>query len=176
MLGLAVGSDELIRRALDAILAGVDSPSLRELAALGRREEAEAHELCGRVAEEPGLTGDLPQDAAAGWWELTQWWCARILAGAVPPETGGEMIARTLSLEVQSNALRRLVGAFWEWEEWTSAYPWPRDESRQRIVDSATDLLTAPGPSGSLRLILTTIRTWRPAVLPAGGSGSVMRG
>lgn len=53
--GQRIGSDRLIQAGLDALVAGVDSPSLAMLAGLLRSEEPEAPELFDRVLEELGL-------------------------------------------------------------------------------------------------------------------------
>jgi hypothetical protein len=45
----------LIKIALDAVLAGIDSPALVQPAGLGRKEEPEARELFGLACDELGL-------------------------------------------------------------------------------------------------------------------------
>ena len=72
-LGQHVSSDQLIKNALDAVLAGIDSPALVQLAGLGRKEEPEARELFGLACDELGLAPTLPADPAAARWELTGW-------------------------------------------------------------------------------------------------------
>jgi hypothetical protein len=59
-LGYTVGSDELIRMALDALMADVDTPALRQLAGLNRGEEPDAHDLFDQVVDELGLAPSLP--------------------------------------------------------------------------------------------------------------------
>lgn len=60
-LGQIVGSEQLIKAALDALLAGVESPTLAHLAGLGRSEEPEAHDLFHRVIDE--LAPRLPDES-----------------------------------------------------------------------------------------------------------------
>jgi hypothetical protein len=72
-LGQYVGSDQLIKIALDAVLAGIDSPSLAQLAGLGRNEEPEAHELFVLACDELSLAPTLPADLLAARWELIRW-------------------------------------------------------------------------------------------------------
>ena len=72
-LGQQIRSDQLIKIALDAVLAGIDSPALVQLAGLGRKEEPEARELFGLACDELGLAPTLPADPAAARWELIGW-------------------------------------------------------------------------------------------------------
>ncbi|MEU4929506.1 hypothetical protein AB0G54_23770 [Streptomyces yokosukanensis] len=50
--GRHVGSDRLIQAGLDALIAGIESPSLATLAGLLRSEEPEAPALFDQVIEE----------------------------------------------------------------------------------------------------------------------------
>jgi len=59
--GNRVSADELIRMALDALVGGVDTPALRELAGLTRSEEPAAHDLFEQVIHELGLAPSLPE-------------------------------------------------------------------------------------------------------------------
>jgi hypothetical protein len=86
-LGQHVGSDQLIKMALDAVLAGVDSPALVLLAGLGRKEEPEAHELFALACDELGLAPALPADPAAARWKLIRWLSGLIMAGELAPKT-----------------------------------------------------------------------------------------
>lgn len=60
--GRHVGSNRLIQAGLDALIAGVESPSLAMLAGLLRSEEPEAPELFDQVLEELGLLFHPPAD------------------------------------------------------------------------------------------------------------------
>jgi hypothetical protein len=53
--GTFVGSDQLIQAALDAVLAGIDSPALLQLAGLTRSEEQDAHDLFDQTIAEFGI-------------------------------------------------------------------------------------------------------------------------
>jgi len=59
--GRHVQPEELIRLAVDALLAGVDTPSLRMLAGLGRNEELEARGLFRAVLDELDLSAEVPE-------------------------------------------------------------------------------------------------------------------
>jgi len=82
-LGEVVGADELISTGLDALLRGVDTPSLRALAGLMRAEEPEAQDVFRAVGDELGLFPSLPADPSAARWELVRWWCREIVAGNI---------------------------------------------------------------------------------------------
>jgi hypothetical protein len=140
-LGRTIGSDQLIQAALDAVLAGVDSPSLAQLAGLGRNEEPEAHGLFNQVIEELALAPTLPAQPTAARWELVRWWCQLIVDGELPPEVAGRLIWHEGWTELQP-----LVGWVSEWEDWTKDWDVPRDTYRERIVDAATRLLHQPWP------------------------------
>jgi hypothetical protein len=86
-----VGSDQLIQAALDALLAGVDTPSLQLLAGL-RAEEPQANGLFTSVIDELEFAPILPTAPTATRWELVRWWCQLIVSGRLPPEVGGRLI------------------------------------------------------------------------------------
>jgi hypothetical protein len=93
LVGREVSSDELIQAGLDALLAGVNAPSLSVLAGLTRREEPEARELFDRVVDELDLgPRDLPDDLAAREWALLRWFAQLIVDGALDAKTGGKLI------------------------------------------------------------------------------------
>jgi hypothetical protein len=71
----------LIEVGLNALLAGVDSPYLRLLAGLGRREEPEGPELFARVVEELGLAPGLSGDRDRASWAMARWWAELIVTG-----------------------------------------------------------------------------------------------
>ena len=66
LAGREFGSDKLIRLGLDALLAGIDAPSLPLLAGPTRAEEPEAQELFDLVMKElPLVPVDLPAERRA---------------------------------------------------------------------------------------------------------------
>lgn len=146
-LGDTVGSDHLIQAALDALLAGVDSPALTELAGLGRSEEPEAHDLFERVIDELDLAPTLPDDPTAARWELVRWWCQLIVDGRLAPEVGGRLIWLDGFNELDGpEMLRPLVGWVSEWEDWNEGWRVPRAIYRDRIIDAAKQILEQPWP------------------------------
>ncbi|WP_062205569.1 hypothetical protein [Streptomyces sp. NBRC 109706] len=90
--GWDVGSDRLIRAGLDALLAGVECPSLARLAGLLRREEPEAPQLFDAVVDELGLGVRLPSDPPAVRWALARWLARRIVDGSIDPDRGTRLI------------------------------------------------------------------------------------
>ena len=146
-LGQYVGSDQLINAALEAVLAGVDSPALIQLAGLGRREEPEAHDLFSQVVDELELAPTLPTDPTVARWELVRWWCQLIVDGDLAPEVGGRLIWFDGWIELDyPDALQPLVGWVSEWEDWRDDWGVPRDVFRDRIVEVAKQLLKQPWP------------------------------
>ena len=79
--GRHVGSDRLIQAGLEALLAGVESPSIPRLAGLGRREEPEAAELFDAALEELGLFFRPPTDPVEAKWAMAYWIAEQISDG-----------------------------------------------------------------------------------------------
>ena len=84
--------EDLIRLGLDALLAGVDTPSLRLLAGLGRNEEHEAHDLFATVLDELDLSADIPDNQIDALWSLARVAAAAIVNGDVDPVKGADRI------------------------------------------------------------------------------------
>ena len=140
-LGHRVGSDQLIKIALDAVLVGIDSPALVLLAGLGRKEEPDAHELFALACDELGLTPTLPADPATARWELTRWLCELMVAGQLDAEHGGRLIWLGVWPDWNDYAiLRPLVTAVIQWEDY------PDETYLQQIIDGAGQILQAPQP------------------------------
>ncbi|WP_406864891.1 hypothetical protein ABZO31_32410 [Streptomyces sp. HUAS MG47] len=87
-----VGSDRLIRAGLDALLAGVDTPSLARLAGLTRREEPEASDLFEAVLDELALRDGLPGTRTDAAWWIVRRTLARIVDGSVDPVEGADRV------------------------------------------------------------------------------------
>ncbi|HVQ19215.1 MAG TPA: hypothetical protein VMT27_09315 [Actinomycetes bacterium] len=144
--GYPVGSDQLIQMALNALLDGVDTPALRQLAGLSRTEEPEAHDLFEQVIHELGLAPSLPDHPMDARWELVRWWCQLIVSGNLLPEEGGQRIWTQWGELGSPDALQSLVGEVIQWEDWTEAYNVPRETFREGIVTAARQLLEQPWP------------------------------
>ncbi|MGH3876168.1 MAG: hypothetical protein ACRDSK_03935 [Actinophytocola sp.] len=146
--GYQVGSDELIRMALDALVGGVDTPALRELAGLTRDEEPEAHELFEQIVHELGLAPSLPDPVDS--WVLVRWWCQLIVSGEITPEEGGRRIWMESSELGYPDALMSLVGDIVQLDDWPAGIDPPAD-FRKRIVAQARQLLEQPWPPPATR-------------------------
>jgi hypothetical protein len=93
LVGHHVRSDRLIQFGLDALLAGVESPSLPLLAGLTRAEEPNAQKVFGRVVAELGLIpDDLPPLPVPRAWASARWWAQLIAKGEMDVRTGGDLI------------------------------------------------------------------------------------
>lgn len=146
-LGYTVGSDQLIQMALDALLADIDTPALRQLAGLTRNEEADAHNLFDQVIVELGLTPSVPDDPTQGRWELIRWWCRLIVDGHLPPEEAGQLIwTEGWSMLGHPTALQPLVGWVVAWDDWTEHDSVPEETYRENIVAEAERLLAGLWP------------------------------
>ncbi|MCF2530739.1 hypothetical protein [Yinghuangia soli] len=91
---------QLVRLGVDALCAGVDSPSLAQLAGLGRNEYGEARDLFVCVLDELGLvplTGDTLADAR---WIVARWWIGEIAAGRLEPLEGAMLIGFQVATEL----------------------------------------------------------------------------
>src|SRR5690349_12611801 len=83
-----VGADRLIQAGLDALMAGVDTPSLPLLAGLGHREEPEAGELFTQVVQELGWHIEAPANSAAAAWSRIYWLAEQVVDGSLDAATG----------------------------------------------------------------------------------------
>ncbi|WP_306324579.1 hypothetical protein [Streptomyces venezuelae] len=90
--GRPVGSDKLIQAGLDALIAGIESPSLAMLAGLLRSEEPGAPELFDQVLDEQGLLFRSPTDPWAAKWAMAYWITGQIADGSLDPAAGTRLI------------------------------------------------------------------------------------
>ncbi|MFF3559397.1 hypothetical protein ACFYXS_05075 [Streptomyces sp. NPDC002574] len=82
----------MIDAGLEALLAGVECPSLALLAGLRKREEPDAPELFAQVLEELGLVPGLPTDSGQALLEMARSWAILIVHGKLDPVEGADMI------------------------------------------------------------------------------------
>ncbi|MFG2331125.1 hypothetical protein ACGFMM_16045 [Streptomyces sp. NPDC048604] len=142
-----VGSDRLIRAALDALLVGVDSPSLARLAGLTRREEPEASGLFESVVDELALRDGLPTDQGDAAWWIVRRALVQIVDGTVDPVEGadrvwdlarpGHWFDRTVSPVVQG-----LITAY----DVNDDEPARLEAAREEIRAAARTVLALPEP------------------------------
>jgi len=140
---LSVGlhrSEDLPSIATDALVRGIDSPSLRELAGQAPRDVRESVDLFVAALDELGIDMPTEQDAL---WKLAQLTAAQITSGAINAYDGAQWIWWNLShRQEREGDLRVFIGLASEWDDHPSA----RGELDAAIVDAARDLLTRAEP------------------------------
>lgn len=144
--GETVGANVLIDTALQALLEGVDSPSLPLLAGLTRREEAEAHDLFRAVAEELGIAPPSPVETQIQRWQLVRWLCDAIASGTADPDPAGFLIWDQAWDQLdRPDLLRPLIGWLSEWDDPPRGVE--RRQLRSLILEEARRLADGPWPS-----------------------------
>ncbi|MFE0463523.1 hypothetical protein ACFW1A_30155 [Kitasatospora sp. NPDC058965] len=140
--GRHTGSDRLIAVGLDALLSGVDSPSLPLLAGLGRAEEPEAPELFAKVLEELDLVPDLPTDHEQALWAMARWWVRLIVSGKLDPLTGADLIWWRVAMELDyPEELQELVDGAINGDDWNENWGIPLEQIKSDIVRAAHALV-----------------------------------
>ena len=138
----SVGSDVLIQAGLDALLVGVDSPSLRLLGGLGRSEQPEASDLFDAAIGELSLGTDLPPDPASARWVLVEWWAQLVVDRELAPHMGGRLIWHEGWNELDHpKALQPIVGWTSEWDDWRDDWEKPHEYYAQRITEACAEFL-----------------------------------
>jgi hypothetical protein len=146
-LGHTVSSGELIRMALEALMADIDTPALRQLAGFTRSEEADAHDLFEQVIHELGLAPSLPDHPTEARWALVRWWCQLTVNGELPPQVLGQLTWEQAWDKLRKpSALQPLVSWFDEWDDWNIRHNVPRETYLEHILAEARQLLDGPWP------------------------------
>ncbi|WP_030663171.1 hypothetical protein [Streptomyces rimosus] len=132
---------EIVQAALDALLAGVDSPSLALLAGLGRNELDEVAELFDGVLTELELVPLTPDNVAAARWETARWWAGRIVRGDLDAVDGARLIWERAACELGHPRELACFGSVLRelWDEEDGSVPVSR-EQRDRLVAAARRL------------------------------------
>ncbi|CAM5674276.1 hypothetical protein SAVIM338S_07122 [Streptomyces avidinii] len=137
-----VGSDRLIQAGLDALTAGVESPSLAMLAGLLRTEEPEAPELFDRVLEELGVVFRAPADPRAAKWAMAHWVAGRIADGTLAPATGTHIIWADIAYDLGYPAdLEPLVSCALGWDDCQESWGVSVEELNKEAVEAAKQFL-----------------------------------
>ena len=145
--GYEVGSNRLIEAALDALLSGVDSPSLVLLAGLRRREEPEAPELFTKVIDELDLAPGLPADRDERLWAMARWWAGLIVAGKLDALTGADLIWMRVSMELgYPDQLRAITNGAINADDWNEGWTIPLEQIKSDIVQGARGFLAEARP------------------------------
>ncbi|WP_406414170.1 hypothetical protein OG923_32505 [Streptomyces halstedii] len=144
--GRHVGSDRLIQAGLDALMAGVESPSLALLAGLLRSEEPKAPDLFNQVLEELGL--QPPAAPRAAKWAMAYWIARRIVNGSLDPAAGSHLIWADVAYDLgYPDDLLPLVGCASNLEDWDENWSVSIETLKKEAYEAAEHLLSKQ-PSG----------------------------
>ncbi|KQX56294.1 MULTISPECIES: hypothetical protein [unclassified Streptomyces] len=147
VFGRHVGSDRLVRAGLDALTAGVDSPSLALLAGLLRSEEPEAPELFDQVLDELGLLYRPPAGFRAARWDTAYWIAGQIVDGTLDPASGAQLIWAEVAEDLgQPEDLRPLVAYGIMLDDWTEEWDVSAESLRAKTVEAAGRFLRERPP------------------------------
>ncbi|WP_225995177.1 hypothetical protein [Streptomyces arboris] len=141
--GRHVGSDRLIQAGLDALMAGVESPSLALLAGLLRSEEPEAPELFDQVLEELGLLFRPPADPRAAKWAMAYWIAGQIADGSLDPAAGTHLIWADIAYDLgYPEELEPLVHCAHNLDGWEESWGVSVEELNEEAVEAAKQFLS----------------------------------
>lgn len=141
--GRHVGSDRLIQAGLDALIAGVESPSLAVLAGLLRSEEPEAPELFDHVLEELGLLFHPPADPRAAKWAMAYWIAGQIADGSLDPATGTHLIWADIAYDLgYPEELKPLVRCAHNLDGWEESWGVSVEELNGEAIEAAKQFLS----------------------------------
>ncbi|MFI0242965.1 hypothetical protein [Streptomyces sp. NPDC016845] len=141
--GRHVGSDRLIQAGLNALIAGVESPSLALLAGLLRSEEPEAPELFDQVLEELGLAFHPPADPRAAKWAMAYWIAGQIADGSLHPATGTHLIWADIAYDLDyPEDLQPLVSCAINLDGWEESWDVSCEELNREAVEAANQFLS----------------------------------
>lgn len=133
----------LVQLGLDALMAGVEAPSLPLLAGLARHEYSQARELFDLVLEELGLLPLASDDLAKARWTAAQWWAGQIVACRLDPVRGAKLIFRESAAELDYPlALQRIVDLATALEL-SNGQLQDQQHIRDRVTSAARDFLAA---------------------------------
>ncbi len=149
-LRLAVGeqpSEELPAIATEALVRGLDSPTLRQAAGVSPREVHDAEDLFRATVAELGF--DLPDEQGA-LWRLVRYTAEQIVSGQQGAYDGAVWIWRHAYHRVDGEGdLRVCVGLASEWED----HPSERPKLEAAIVEQAQVLLDRAAPRRWLKVM-----------------------
>ncbi|MER5279352.1 hypothetical protein ABT025_26950 [Streptomyces sp. NPDC002809] len=141
--GWHVGSDQLIQAGLEALIAGVESPSLAMLAGLLRSEEPEAPTLFDQVLEELGLLFHPPADRRAAKWALAYWVAGQTADGSLDPAVGTHLIWADIAYDLgYPDELEPLVHCAHSLEVWEECWGVSVEELKGEAVEAAKQFLS----------------------------------
>jgi hypothetical protein len=141
--GRHVGSDRLIQAGLDALIAGVESPSLALLAGLLRNEEPEAPALFDQVLEELGLLVQPPADPRTAQWAMAHWIAGQIADGSLDPADGTHLIWADIANDFgHPEELEPLVQCAHDLDAWEESWGVSFEELTKEAIEAARQFLS----------------------------------
>lgn len=141
--GRHVGSDRLIEAGLNALMAGVESPSLAMLAGLLRSEEPEAPALFNQVLEELGLLFHPPADPRAAKWAMAYWIAGQIADGSLDPTAGTHLIWTDIAYDLgYPEQLEPLLHCAHNLDGWEESWGVPFEELNGEAIEAAKQFLS----------------------------------
>lgn len=161
-LRLALGyqaAEELPYIAADALVRGLDSPSLRMAAGAAKDEPWEARECFWAALSELGVPTYSGQDAL---WRLARHHAECIVQGTVDPHTGARAIWSEVAHQVEREGdLRIFIGLASEMDD----HPEARTELGEMTIAAARELLTRSEPRDWLLVMAEhgQVPTWKPS-------------
>ncbi|MBT2511912.1 hypothetical protein J7I98_40455 [Streptomyces sp. ISL-98] len=140
--GRHIGSDQLIQAGLDALIAGVESPSLAMLAGLLRSEESEAPALFDQVLEELGLLFHPPADPRAAKWAMAYWIAGQIADRSLDSAVGTHLIWAHIAYDLgYPEELEPLVHCAHNLDGWEESWGVSFEELSREAVEAAKHFL-----------------------------------
>jgi hypothetical protein len=128
--------EALVDRAVEALVAGLDSPALAELAGADPREAREVHDLFVEALGEQGL--DWPDEPTA-LWHLARLTAQQIVDGELDPGAGARWLWWHAAHDLEPEGdLRVFIALASDLDD----HPGLRDELHEEIVRAAADLLS----------------------------------
>jgi hypothetical protein len=144
LAGRELRTSHLVEAALDALVAGVDAPSLPRLAGLECSAGEEADAVFTQVVCELGL--ELPEDATAARWQLVHGWLTAMVKGEMSPAVGGALVREVGELLGGPASLQEISHWSATLESWIPTDLTPRDVCEVPILEQAAELLAGPWP------------------------------
>jgi hypothetical protein len=140
-----LNSDDLVDVATRALVRGIDSPALRQLAGLYPQDRREAGELFRVALGELAVRLPERDDAL---WVIVRSIAAAMIAGECAPNTGSRRIWCLQGEVVEEGDLRVFVGLASEWED----HPDYRAEIDAEMLVAAREMLDRPEPRRWIQL------------------------
>jgi hypothetical protein len=144
LAGRDVRTSHLVEAGLDAIVAGLDAPSLGLLAGLESAGEDAVDKALHQVVDELGI--ELPADPTAARWLLIHGWLTAMVKGDLSPAVGGALISEVGELLGSPPSLRGITRWSAMLDNWIPTDLTPRDVCEVPILEESAELLEGPWP------------------------------